>query len=96
MAFGLLFDDEEMNRTRHGVPLQPRCARLSVDGPIQGDALIPVLVVGEIEIVDQTIGSNFSWLRDLIILPNASNARVFSSFLFCIIFTIDRVPIYLL
>ncbi|XP_074336394.1 uncharacterized protein LOC141673543 [Apium graveolens] len=49
VAFGLLFDDEDMNKSVHGVPIQPGCARVSVDGPIQGQAKIPIPVVGEIE-----------------------------------------------
>ncbi|KAL1826336.1 hypothetical protein ACET3Z_004748 [Daucus carota] len=71
VAFGLLFDDEDMNKSIHGVALQPGCARVSVDGTIQGDALIPIPIKGEIEIVDQAVGSYMSWPRDLIILPNA-------------------------
>lgn len=71
VAFGLLFDDEDMNKSIHGVPMQAGCARVSVDGPIKGDALIPIPVVGEMETVNQAVGSHVSWPRDLIIVPNA-------------------------
>lgn len=76
VAFGLLFDDENMNKSIHGVALQPGCARVSVDGAIQGDALIPIPIKGEIETVDQAVGSYVSWPRDLIILPNAPVVEV--------------------
>ncbi|KAL8121084.1 hypothetical protein AgCh_018015 [Apium graveolens] len=75
VAFGLLFDDEDMNKSVHGVPIQPGCAHVSVDGPIQGQAKIPTPVVGEIETVDQAVGSHVSWPRDLIIFPNAPTAK---------------------
>ncbi|XP_074355808.1 uncharacterized protein LOC141695465 [Apium graveolens] len=71
VAFGLLFDDDDMNKSIHRLPMQPGCARVSVDGPIQGQAKIPVPVVGEIETVEQAIGSYVSWPRDLIIFPDA-------------------------
>ncbi|KAL8125435.1 hypothetical protein AgCh_012939 [Apium graveolens] len=71
VAFGLLFDDDDMNKSIHGLSMQPGCARVSVDGPIQGQAKIPVPVVGEIETVEQAVGSYVSWPRDLIIFPDA-------------------------
>ncbi|XP_074347261.1 uncharacterized protein LOC141686103 [Apium graveolens] len=71
VAFGLLFDDDDMNKSIHGLSMQPGCARVSVDGPIQGQAKIPVPVVGEIETVEQAVGSYISWPRDLIIFPDA-------------------------
>ncbi|XP_074335674.1 uncharacterized protein LOC141672885 [Apium graveolens] len=64
-----------MNKSVHGVPIQPGCARVSVDGPIQRQAKIPIPVVGEIETVDQAVGSLVSWPRDLIIFPNAPTAK---------------------
>lgn len=76
MAFGLVFDDEAMNKSIHGKPIQPGCVRVSVDGPIRGDALIPFPIVGEIETVDQAVGSHVSWPRDLIIMPNAPTTGV--------------------
>ncbi|XP_074352058.1 uncharacterized protein LOC141691219 [Apium graveolens] len=71
VAFGLLFDDDDMNKSIHGLPMQPGCARVSVDGQIEGQTKIPVPVVGEIEIVEQAVGSYVSWPRDLIIFPDA-------------------------
>ncbi|KAL6535035.1 hypothetical protein OROMI_026409 [Orobanche minor] len=71
VAFDLLFDDEEITKSLHGgVPLQPGCARVSADGPIKGDALIPIPIVGQIETVDQAVGSHVSWPRELIIVQN--------------------------
>ncbi|KAL8120247.1 hypothetical protein AgCh_017410 [Apium graveolens] len=71
VAFGLLFDDDGMNKSIHGLPMHPGCARVSVDGPIQGQAKIPVPVVGEIKTVEQAVGSYVSWPHDLIIFPDA-------------------------
>ena len=71
VAFGLLFDDDNMNKSIHGVPIESRCVRVSMDGPIQGQAKIPKPVPGEIETVEQAVGSYVSWPRDLIIFPNA-------------------------
>ncbi|XP_074336334.1 uncharacterized protein LOC141673483 [Apium graveolens] len=71
VAFGLLFDDDDMNKSIHGFPMQPGCARVSMDGPIQGQAKIPIPVVGEIETVEQAVGSYVSWPYDLIIFPDA-------------------------
>lgn len=67
VAFGMIFDDVEMNELVHGVSLQPGCVRVSVDGDIQPDAKIPVPIPGEIETVRQAIGSQVAWPRDLII-----------------------------
>ncbi|KAK1361443.1 hypothetical protein POM88_045917 [Heracleum sosnowskyi] len=71
-----------MNSFIHGVPMQPGFARVSVDGPIKGDSLIPVPVVGEIETVDQDVGSHVSWPRDLIIINAPSDAvSIISSYM---------------
>lgn len=56
-----------MAPTVHGLPLKPEHARVSVDGIIKGDALVPVPVAGEIETVQQAVGSLIAWPRDLII-----------------------------
>lgn len=83
MAFGLVYDDDEINKSIHGVPMQPGCARVSVDGPIQGKAKIPVPVVGEIETVEQAVGSYISWPRDLITFPNVQAPAVCILHIFC-------------
>lgn len=83
MAFGLLFDDDDMNKSVHGVPMQPGCAHVSVDGPIQGQARIPIPVVGEIETVNQAVGSYVSCPRNLIIVPNAPATAVCSLHVCC-------------
>lgn len=51
VAFGVIFDDQDMTSTIHGVPLKPEYARVLVDEIIQGDASVPVLIDGEIETV---------------------------------------------
>ncbi|KAL1818674.1 hypothetical protein ACET3Z_013543 [Daucus carota] len=66
VAFGVVFDDEDMASTVHGVPLKPEHARVSVDGIIQGGAQVPVPIHGEIETVEQAVGSLLAWPRDLI------------------------------
>ncbi|XP_074362226.1 uncharacterized protein LOC141702446 [Apium graveolens] len=71
VAFGVIFDDGDMASTIHGVPLKPKHARVSVDEIIQGDAQVPVPIAGEIETVEQAVGSLLAWSRDLIIYaPN--------------------------
>lgn len=74
VAFGMVFDDSEMNALIHGVPLPPGCVRVSVDGDIQPNALVPVPVPGEIEKVYQAVGSQVAWPRDLIIFTNVAVA----------------------
>lgn len=76
VAFGLIFDEEDMNNSIHGMPLQPGCARVSVDGPIRGDALVPIPIPGEIETVEQAVGSHISWPRDLIIVQTTQTVGV--------------------
>ncbi|KAK1383971.1 hypothetical protein POM88_021706 [Heracleum sosnowskyi] len=76
----LLVDDDDCVPIKHIPPENkgPRkswIARVSVDGPIKGDALIPIPVVGEIETVDQAVGSHVSWPRDLIIINAPSDAK---------------------
>ena len=70
VAFGMIFEDEKMNESIHGVPMPKGCIRVSVDGAIQGDALIPVPIRGEIENVNQAIGSQVAWPLDLVIFPD--------------------------
>lgn len=70
VAFGTVFDDEEMNVSVHGVPLKPGHVRVSVDGHIKPDALVPVPIAGEIQKVSEAVGSHLAWPRDLIIFPN--------------------------
>ncbi|KAL8094210.1 hypothetical protein AgCh_035913 [Apium graveolens] len=80
VAFGVVFDDRDgMSRAVHGVPLEPRFVRVGVDGSIQDDALVPVPMVGEIETVQQAIGSHLAWPKDMIIytstIGSEKNAR---------------------
>lgn len=68
VAFGVAYEEGgEMSTTIHGVPLKAGFIRVGVDGSIKGDALVPVPVVGEIETVDQAIGSHLAWPKDMII-----------------------------
>ncbi|KAL8118050.1 hypothetical protein AgCh_015809, partial [Apium graveolens] len=68
VAFGTVFEDDEMNVSVHGVPLKPGHARVSVDGHIQPDGLVPVPIPGEIEHVREAIGSHLAWPQNLISL----------------------------
>ncbi|KAL1818688.1 hypothetical protein ACET3Z_013557 [Daucus carota] len=68
VAFGTVFDDDNLNLVVHGVPLKPGHVRVSVDGHIQPDAVVPVPVPGEIELVREAVGSHVAWPRNLISL----------------------------
>lgn len=68
----MLFDEEDMNNSVHGMPLQPGFVRVSVDGSIQGKALVPMPIPGEIETVEQAVGSHVSWPQNMISFPNAA------------------------
>lgn len=76
VAFGMVFCEEGMSTSVHGVPLLPGYARVQVDGIIKEDALVPVPVAGEIETVRQAVGSLLAWPKDLIIF-NPSTAEVY-------------------
>lgn len=78
VAFGMAFEGEDMNNNIHGKPMQAGCLRVSVDGSIDGDALVPVPVLGEIEKVHQAVGSHVAWPRDLIIFPTAMVCKLLS------------------
>lgn len=86
VAFGLVYEDEELNNSVHGAPMQAGCIRVSVDGIINGDALVPVPVHGEIEKVHQAVGSQLAWPRDLVIFPSVSKmvciSSIFSQFVY--------------
>ena len=72
VAFGIVFDDPEMNETVHGVPVPPGCMRVSVDGIIEPNALVPIPIPGEIEKVSEAVGSQLAWPKELIIFGRAS------------------------
>ncbi|XP_063944731.1 uncharacterized protein LOC135151101 [Daucus carota subsp. sativus] len=72
VAFGIVFDDPEMNATVHGVPVPPGCMRVSVDGIIEPNAMVPIPVPGEIEKVCEAVGSQLAWPEELIIFGRAS------------------------
>lgn len=73
VAFGMVFTEGNLV---HGVPLQPGHVRVSVDGSIIEDALVPVPITGEIETVRQAVGSVLAWPEDLVIFtPNAEEIR---------------------
>ncbi|XP_074377117.1 uncharacterized protein LOC141718639 [Apium graveolens] len=76
VAFGVVFyDGDGVSRSVHGVPLEPGFVRVGVDGSIQDDALVPVPVVGEIEIVQQAIGSHLAWPKDMIIYTSSTGSE---------------------
>ncbi|XP_040374987.1 uncharacterized protein LOC112200371 [Rosa chinensis] len=72
VAFGTVFDDEDMTMTIHGVPLKEGCLKVSVDGDIQGDARLPFPVLGEMELVREAIGSHVAWPEELVIRKHPS------------------------
>ena len=61
VAFGTVFNDNNLNLVVHGVPLKPGHVRVSVDGHIQPDAVVLVPVPGEIELVREAVGSHVAW-----------------------------------
>ncbi|WOH07651.1 hypothetical protein DCAR_0727084 [Daucus carota subsp. sativus] len=68
VAFGVVFDEED------GL----RFVRVSVDGSIQDDALVPVPVIGEIETVHQAIGSHLAWPKDMISYISSTGSEVYN------------------
>lgn len=82
VAFGMVFSEEEMNGLIHGVRMPPGCIRVSVDGAIQPDALLPVPVRGEMEKVHQAVGSQVAWPLDLVIYPDVPVAVCISYYIF--------------
>ncbi|XP_074378032.1 uncharacterized protein LOC141719553 [Apium graveolens] len=76
VAFGVVFyDGDRISRSVHGVPLEPGFIHVGVDGSIQDNALVPVPVVGEIETVQQAIGSHLAWPKDMIIYTSSSGSE---------------------
>lgn len=69
VAFGMVLEEDSMNQLVHGMPMPSGCARVLVDGIIQKDALVPVPVRGEIEKVQEAVGSQLAWPRNLIVYP---------------------------
>lgn len=76
LAFCVVFDEGDMSTSVHRVPLKSGCLRVSVDGSIKPDALVPVPIAGEIEMVYQAVGSYLAWPQDLIIF--APTVEVFA------------------
>lgn len=72
VAFGMVLEEDEMNKSVHGMPMPPGCVRVLVDGIIQKDALVPVPVRGEIEKVQEAVGSQLAWPRNLIVYPTVT------------------------
>ena len=77
VAFGTILEDEAVNKTIHGVPLEKGCVRVTIDGEIQSDAKLPFPVKDEMEIVGQVVGSHVAWPEDLVI-RQVSKVRVVS------------------
>lgn len=70
VAFGVAFPGKaNLNSSIHGRVMPPGCVRVSVEGFIKEEALIPVLVPGEIETVEQAVGSYVAWPEELISYP---------------------------
>lgn len=73
VAFDMVLEEAELNKLVHGVPMPEGCVRVLVDGIIQKDALVPVPVLGEIEKIQKTVGSQLAWPWNLIIFPAVKN-----------------------
>lgn len=70
VAFGVAFPREgNFCDLIHGKDMPLGCLRVSVDGFIKEEALVPVPVVGEIETVLQAVGSHVAWPEKLISYP---------------------------
>lgn len=70
VAFGVVFPLEDgLTSKIHGRDMPPGCLRVSVDGIINPDALLPVPVPGEMEVVNQAVGSHVAWPEKLISFP---------------------------
>lgn len=68
VAFGMVFSFEgELSQKIHGRPLPVDCLRVSVDGCIKPEALLPVPVPDEMVTVEEALGSHVAWPKDLII-----------------------------
>ena len=78
VAFGMAFEREDMNNNTHRKPMQAGCLRVSMDGSIDGDALVPVPIPVELEKVHQAVGSHVAWPRDLIIFRTAMVCKLLS------------------
>ncbi|XP_074365577.1 uncharacterized protein LOC141706680 [Apium graveolens] len=75
VAFGVVIDERDgMSRSVHGVPLEPGFFHVGLDGSIQDNALVHVPVVGEIETVQQAIGSHLAWPKDMIIYTSSTGS----------------------
>lgn len=67
VAFGVVFPVEDGSSNKiHGKDMPPGCLRVSVDGCTKPDALLPVPVPGEMEVVHQAVGSLVAWPAELI------------------------------
>ncbi|KAL8123712.1 hypothetical protein AgCh_011634 [Apium graveolens] len=67
VVFGMVFPQDGMSSSVHGVPLQPGYVRVQVDGIIKEDALVQVPIAGEIETIVQAISSLLAWPEDMVI-----------------------------
>lgn len=92
VAFGVVFDEGDMGTLVHGVPLKQGCLRVSIDGCIRPDALVPVPVVGEIEMVHQAVGSQLAWPQELIIFT--TTAPIVEVYIFFIYLLNWRVQVH--
>lgn len=72
VAFGMvLSNDRGLGMKIHGMPMKPGCLRVSVDGCISPNAMLPVPIPGEMETVEQAVGSHVAWPEDMIIYPTS-------------------------
>ncbi|KAM5570104.1 hypothetical protein ABKV19_017226 [Rosa sericea] len=67
VAFGSVFEEGELSKTLHGVPLKEGTVRVSVDGILKPDAVLPFPIEGEMEFVREALGSHVAWPDDLVV-----------------------------
>ena len=74
MAFGVVIPSEDgLCNKIHGRDMPIGCLRVSVDGLLPDsnkDALLPVPVPGEMELVTESVGSHVAWPENLITFPS--------------------------
>ncbi|XP_024196080.1 uncharacterized protein LOC112199273 [Rosa chinensis] len=67
VAFDTVFEEGDISKTLHGVPLKEGTVRVSVDGILKSDAVLPFPIKGEMEFVRDAIRSHVAWSKDLVI-----------------------------
>lgn len=75
VAFATLIDHDVSNDLVHGVHIGDDNMQVVIDASIQGHAPLPFPVKGELEVVDQAIGSHVAWPKNLVIFSEKEVAN---------------------